>query len=225
MPRQSNRKPKPDLSEIRAVLFADLPLEEWKPRDGVSDSEPWASFERARICLAGGDAHRDVGGAVDALTPVTENADLESRQILQAWSCLRNLGVNPLPRDAKHVHGVVLEVPVDGGLDLLAAYADHSARYLNHAGNVLIWDTREPAMDGLIDDLLHACQRIADAIGPWEGERPAPPQGDHVRINILTPSGLHFGEATFAVFSEDAMAAPALTAGTTLLQALVERAG
>jgi hypothetical protein len=221
----SKRKQKPNVSEIRDALFADLPLEEWKPRGGASDTEPWASFERARTCLAGGPEQRDVGGAIDALDAVTQRTDVESRHILQAWSCLRDLGVKPIPRDAKHVYGVVLEVPVDGGLDLLAAYADHSARYLNHAGSVIIWDTPESTMDGYVDDLLGACQRIAESIGLWDGKRPGPPKHEHVRINILTPSGLHFGEGPFSVLSEDAMAGPAITAGTMLLQALVDRAG
>lgn len=207
------------------MLFADFPLAEWKTSNGLNDTEPWASFERARACLAGGPERNDVGGAIDALSSVADNESLESRQILEAWCCLRAIGVSPPPRDARRVYGVVLEVPVDGGLDLLAAYADHSARYINHAGNVIIWDTRGDDMDESIDDLLRACRPMAESVGPWVGKRPDPPQHERVRLNVLTPSGLRVREGTFAELSEDTLADPAITAGVTLLQLLTQHAG
>jgi hypothetical protein len=210
---------RPDHADIRDLLFADAPLRTSRPHDSWSHREPLASFERARSCLGSG----NVSGAVEALEHITQNRAAESRQILRAWHSLRDLGVHPPARDAKRVYGVVLEVSLSDGLDVLAAYADHSARYINHGGNVIVWDTRESAMDRHIDDLLGACQRIVDVIGPWKGERPGPPPEHGVRINMLTPAGLHFGEGPFDTLSADAMGGPAITAGAQLMQALIER--
>ena len=48
----------------------------------------------------------------------------------------------------------------------------------------------------------------------------------HVRIDertagFLAPSGLHFGQAPFAVFEQDALAGPVVRAVTGLLQAMM----
>ena len=212
---------RPDHSDIRDLLFADAPFRTSKPHDSWSDREPLASFERARSCLGSG----NVNGAVDALERITQSGDIESRQVLRAWRCLRDLGVQPPARDAKRVYGVVLEVSLSDGLDVLAAYADHSARYINHGGNVIVWETPESTMNRHIDDLLRAGQRIVDVIGPWDGERPGPPPEHSVRINMLTPAGLHFGEGPFDTLSTDAMGGPAITAGAELMQALIDRVG
>jgi hypothetical protein len=42
---------------------------------------------------------------------------------------------------------------------------------------------------------------------------------------MLTPSGQHFGEGPFSTLSTDAMGGPAITAGATLMEALIEREG
>src|SRR5439155_17565628 len=158
------KRAKPDFAEIRELLFADIPLSDWKPRDGKSDvAEPWSSFESARVAVARGDSR----GAVNVLRSVVDARGLESRQYLQAWHFLRTLGVQPPPDVAKRVHGVVLEVHLSEGLDTLAAYADHAARYVNHGGKLIVWEISEDRMDSAIDELLHAGQRVADAIGPW----------------------------------------------------------
>jgi hypothetical protein len=47
---------------------------------------------------------------------------------------------------------------------------------------------------------------VLDRIGPWTAARLPPPPPDHIRLNFLAPSGLHFGQAPFAVFEQDALA-------------------
>jgi hypothetical protein len=130
----------------------------------------------------------------------------------------RFLGWAP-PVDTKQVWGVVVEVGLQGGLDLLAAYADHTARYYNYSGAGVVWD--HP--DAPIDALLACGQTICDRIGPWEGARPAPPPNGQVRINLLTPSGLHFGQGPFELLSQDSLGGPALAAATALMQGLIAK--
>lgn len=205
------RSKPPAFEELRELLFGDAPLATWAP------SAP----DFAAATLAGSEG--DAAGVESVLHRIVQTPALESRHKLQAYRALRELGVLPNPLEAKRVLGVVLEIQLDGGLDTLAAYADHSARYINHGGKIIIWDTPEPPINACIDELLSAGQRVADAIGPWEGPRQAPPPKSYARVNMLTPSGLHFGEAPFATLAADPVSAPIINAGTKLMQALIER--
>jgi hypothetical protein len=147
---------------------------------------------------------------------------LESRIYLQAWHFLRQLKVEPPEQIAQHLYGVVVEVGLDTGLEVVAAYTDLSARYLNYTGSVIIWEPMEGEIEAAIHALLDAARSVVPKIGPWEGERrPAPPKG-HGRISMLTPSGIHFGEGRMDVLAADPMGGPMIAAATNLLTALVD---
>lgn len=215
------KKTKPDFSEVREALFGDVDWAAWKPRDAEGEQhEPWRAFAAARAQHTRGDAR----GAADALRAIVATPSLETRHYLQAWHFLKRLRVSPQPEEAKRVLGVVLEVHLKAGLDTLAAYADGSARYINHGGRLVVWEAAEPRMNELIQGVLRQAQPVADAIGPWEEPRRGPPPEGHVRINLLTPSGLHFGEGPFSALAEDQMGGPVIAAGTRLMQELIERA-
>jgi hypothetical protein len=203
------------MADMRELLFGDVPLSRWA---GTGGEVPWSWFADA--------AEHIVAGRPDqaqlALSRVLAEPGLESRQYLQAWHALRGLGVEPEPAQAKQVLGVVLDISVEGGLDTLAAYADHSCRYLNHGGGAIIWDQPDPAIDQLVDQLLRAGRTVADQIGPWTGERPPLPAGV-ARLSVLCPSGLHFGQAPGDALRADPLARATLDAGTELLVALVAR--
>lgn len=204
---------------IRDTLFGDMPLSAWAGLERVHRGEPWASFSRAKASL---DSGRDQQ-AVEELKNITRTAGLESRHYLQAWHFLRQLGVAPPDSHAKEVYGVVVEVGLEEGLDIVAAYADHRARYFNYSGAGVIWEHPESSLDPVIDALLGAAERIVDHIGPWEGARPAAPASGEARVNILTPSGLHFGQGPYEVLAADEMAGPVLRAALALMQALIDR--
>jgi hypothetical protein len=214
------KKPEPPafpLAELRETLFGDLPLHEWGARDG--GTEPWNHFAAASASAQGGDR----AGARAALEQVLAIPGLESRQYLQAWNALASLGVAPPPDQARRLYGVVLDVPVQQGLDTVAAYEDHSARYLNFSGAPIIWDAPGAAMDAHVDAMLNAGKTLVQQIGPWEGPRP-PLLPVMARISLLTPSGLHFGQAPFEAFTGDPMAAPIIGAAMQLMQALIQQA-
>lgn len=206
------------LAGMRETLFGDLPIERWsEPGDTPGAEEPWASFARVR-----GLVRSNRAGAIEALRDIAATSGLEPRHHLQAWHLLRELGVQPAQDVGKQVLGVVVEVPVDGGPDVLAAYADHSARYLNHAGGVVVWERPDDRLDRLIDALLAASSSLVQQIGPWDGPRPPPPRKEHARLNFLTPSGLHFGEGPFGALAGDPMGASVINAATLLMKELVE---
>jgi hypothetical protein len=119
--------------------------------------------------------------------------------------------------------GAVIEVSMPSGLDLLAAYADHTARYFNYSGRAVIWEHPDESLDPLTDALLAAGARILQAIAPWPGPRPAAPPAGRVRINLLSPAGLHFGEGPMQVLGADPFAKPTFDAATILMQELIRR--
>src|SRR5215472_12275269 len=133
--------------ELHETLFGDMPLGSWVPEPHPGD-EPWASLAMARDALAAGASPV----AIEHLKAVTAMAGLESRHYLEAWHALRELDVL-VPADvSKLVLGVVVEVSLPEGLDVLAAYADGSARYLNWSGAAVVWD----APDGRFQSEIEA---------------------------------------------------------------------
>ncbi|HEY3477221.1 MAG TPA: hypothetical protein VGK56_21575 [Anaerolineales bacterium] len=203
---------------IRDTLFGDMPMSEWA-RDNGQNVEPWSSFAQARKHLD----KRDPNSAITIWKTITGTPGLEARHYLQAWHFLRQHGVNPPLEKAKTVYGVVVEVALKGGADILAAYTDHTARYLNYSGVGVIWEHPDTSLDAEIDALLQAGQAVANVIGPWEGARPPAPQGDNVRLNMLTPSGLHFGYGSFKTLYEEPMGRSIIDPATRLMQSLTAK--
>jgi hypothetical protein len=205
---------------IRDILFGDLPFSQWPNGSATSvDGEPWLSFISARNQLDSGNQE----SAKQTLRRILEMPDLESRHYLQAWHFLRELGESPTDGDAKRLHGVVVEVALDEGLDIVAAYADHTARYLNYSGAAIVWERPNESLDQAIDSLLAAGRMVAAQIGPWEGPRPAAPPKGQVRISMLVPSGLHFGQGPFDALSGDPLGGPVIAAAMQLMQSLITR--
>ena len=212
------KKEKPPKTTIRDTLFGDLPMVQW-PSDSSLDMEPWVSFVQARKYLE----KRKGDSAITTLKKITDMPGLESRHYLQAWHFLRLLRVNPSPDKAKIVYGVIVEVAVQGGADLVAAYSDHTARYLHHLGGGVIWEHPDTSLDAEIDSLLRAGQEVANAIGPSEHGRPPAPQGEDVVLSMLTPSGIHFGYGSFKKLYEDPKGKAIIDPATQLMQGLIAK--
>jgi hypothetical protein len=202
---------------VRDTLFGDGPLESW-PVGDHADREPWATFVTARRFVAAG----DIGNAVVGWQRVVAMPALEARHHVQAWTFLRQYGVQPPPAEAKRLLGVVIEVDRGpAGLDLLAAYPELTARFYAGTGGGIVWERPDGTLDAHIGALFDASKTVLDRIGPWTQPRLPPPPAQHIRLNFLSPSGLHFGQAPFAMFEQDALAGPVVRAGAALLQALI----
>src|SRR4051812_48398218 len=176
------------------MLLGNVAIDAWPAGDDAAGA-PWDGFVRARKHLADGD--QDL--AVREWSVIAGFTTGESRHVLQAWHLLRSVGVQPDGSIAGEVLGVVVEVTVDGDHDVLAACADGSVRYLNHAGGATVIDAAPPEVADAATALLTAGRVLSAQIGPWaEPDLPPLPVG-HTRLTVLTRGGLRFGQGPDAV--------------------------
>lgn len=124
----------------------------------------------------------------------------------------------------KELLAVIVEIGLDNGLDVLASFSNGTARYINHTGKVLIWETTDDEKANQITNELFAhSQNIVNQIGPWDKPRKSNPTKGNMRLSFLVSDGLYFGEGTMDVLFRDQMASPALAKATELMQYLVQR--
>lgn len=199
----------------RDLLFADLPLEQWAAV--TSDEAPWHLFKEAKKYIDKGYKNT----AIESLKEIISLPQLESRQYLQAYHCLQKLGY--IPQTPVMLLGVVAEVGMPEGCDLLAVYADHKARYYNYSGKGVIWEHPDNSIDAKIDDILKLGTDILAQTGPWNGERPHAPLNGMARINMLTSHGLYFGQADQRTLFNDPIGGKIMYAMLDMMEILISK--
>ncbi len=177
--------------------------------------EPWASFLIALARLNAG------GAPQPQLRAVAEDAFQEARPRLWAWTALRKLGEKPAPVFAQELLGIIVELMVDGGLDVLATYADGSIRFLGHADQLLAREADgqpTPAAAALLSEAYPLL-----AIPPKPRDKAAePPPPDHVRLTALSASGVHQVEVPMADINDGGRYERLFKAATVVLQEITE---
>ncbi len=143
----------------------------------------------------------------------------EGRVRALAYNRLRAAGEEVPP---KKVFGVIVEVRLKQGLDVLASFAEGGVRYLNQSGKIVIFEGDGNPVEGLAKELVAVSHPVVNRIGPWEKQRLPPPKLGNVRMTFLVSDGLYFGEGTFEALQHDEMAGPVLAKATELLQRAVE---
>lgn len=197
---------RPEVNFIYNLLFCD-DLQLFTPGGGEKPEGIWTTLLAADPDTA-------------ALRTIAEDAAQESRARILAYNRLRQSG-QPVP--PKRLLGVILEVGLEEGLDVLAAFADGRVRYINHSEKMSIFEATPPDIAERIERLLAAAQPVVDRIGPWENPRLPPPQAGMVRLTFLVSDGLYFGQGPYTALRPDPMAGPVLGAGEQLLSAVVHR--
>jgi hypothetical protein len=195
----------PHANFLYNLLFCD-DLALFKQQDGMQADGPWPHLLAEPAYTA-------------ALRAIADDRAHEGR--VRALACHR-LRAEGETVPAKELFGVIVEVPLELGLDVLAAFADGGVRYLNQSGKVAIFEGRGNPVEGLAKELVAVAQPLVDRIGPWDRKRLPPPKGGNVRLTFLVSDGLYFGEGPFAALQGDAMARPVLEKATQLLQRVVE---
>ena len=155
-----------------------------------------------------------------ALEKLAMDDAAESRVRVLAFNRLRSEGK---PVTAKIHLGTIVEVGMNEGLDVLAAFGDYGVRYINHTGRMSVVEGKTALFEAETAAVLAASKPIVQAIGPWDQERRPPPKPGMVRLNFLVSDGLYFGEGPMETFSRDAMAGPLIHAASVLLQKLVSQ--
>lgn len=156
-----------------------------------------------------------------ALRKIAEDETNEGRIRAIAFNRLRGSGQRvPI----KKLLGVIVEVPQEGGLDVLAAFAEGGVRYLNQSGKIAIFEGGGHPVEALAKELVAVSQPVVNQIGPWEKERLPPPKPGNVRMTFLVSDGLYFGEGPFDALQNDPMGGPVIAKAGQLLQHAVNSA-
>ena len=156
----------------------------------------------------------------DAIAKIANDKNQESRVRMLAFRALR-AAMKEVP--PKELLGTIIEVRLPGGLDTLAVFADGSARYINQAGKIIVVEGTPNAFEKEIGQVIKTSKPIVGAIGPWDKARLAAPKKGNIRMTFLVSDGLYFGEGPMDAMQRERMAAPLISAGTTLLLKLVEK--
>ena len=210
------------LLDVRETLYTTASLESFVKRikGGPKPEFPWSNFVEANKAIK----KNDKAAAISLLKQITAAEGLATRLHLQAWHSLRSLGELPPESLRGQIQGFIIEKHMDEGLDIIAAYADHTARYWSYTGAGIALDARDPEIDPLIDNLLSVGQEIMKTIGLDQRENlPVPAQGN-TRLFMTGFGGSCLGEGPSIHLIRDRMAGTAISAGNNLMMGILEKA-
>lgn len=153
---------------------------------------------------------------IPALATLASDGSQEGRIRYLAYARLRALGQSVTP---KLLLGVIVEVPLDEGLDVLAAFSDGGVRYINHSGKIGIHEGTG-SLEPKVRALFAAAEPLVTRMQPWlEGRRPPPAVGS-VRFTFLGSEGMYTGGGSMGDVQRNGLAAPLFQSATELLQAV-----
>ncbi|MBD2756354.1 hypothetical protein [Spirosoma validum] len=153
------------------------------------------------------------------LAAIASDESLETRQQILAYNLLLAKG---FPINTKELLGVIIEVPLADGLDVLAAFNDGTCRYINHAEKLLVWDTQTNESSHLVNQLFSDSLAVVSKIGPWEQERTPFPGEGMIKMTFLVSDGLYFGQGPFGALQADPMAGPIINSAIRLMSYLID---
>ena len=211
----------PHLLELRKTLYTDASLDPFLARVKVDGKPefPLSIFFDANQSLKSGDKTK----AIAQLKQIVETQGMETRVYLQAWHTLMSLGEQPPESTRGVIQGVVIEFLMDKGLDIVAAYRDYRARYYNFSGAGVVWETRDPEIDKLIDDLMNVGQAIMKNIGAEPRPSPDVPPPGNLRIFLVAYDGSCFGQGLYEQLIKDQMGNYAINTGYNLMTGLMKK--
>jgi hypothetical protein len=192
---------------VYELLFCDN-LDLYKSNNHQPNSYPW------NILFS------DVSDNSD-LEKIIADTNIESRIKILTYN---KLFANGGKINKKDLLGVIVEIGLDNGLDVLASFSDGTARYINQTGKMIIWETTNDISSTLTKNLFNNSYNVVYKIGPWDKPRRPGPEKGMVRITFLVSDGLYFGEGPINVLFNDPMSGPALSSAAELMKYLVEKA-
>jgi hypothetical protein len=130
---------------------------------------------------------------ISDLQKIIDDSNTETRAKILAYNKQRALEQRV---NEKELLGVIIEIGLDQGTDVLASFKDGSVRYLNQSGKIIIWDKKDDQAIALINQLFKDSYKVVLKIGPWDKQRRPKVAKGIVRITFLVSDGLYFGEGT-----------------------------
>jgi hypothetical protein len=172
-----------DGDPIRQMLFANQTLKEQAKQAKLDGTDsPFQRISNASKLVDEGKTNE----AITKLESVLQMQPLETRIELWTWTGLRELGKKPEQKTGTEVLGVIIEVPMQSGYDILAGYADGSARYLNFSGRAIFWDKPDTTIKNLCRSFIESAI-LASSSAKLRNSN-ALPKSD-AQITLLTRSG------------------------------------
>ena len=225
--KKEKPQPKPEdgippvLLALRQTLYSNASLEPLinRNRDDAKTLFPWTNFSQANEALT----QNDQGKAIGLLKQIVDTPGLETRVYLQAWHTLVSVGELPPEPLRGKLQGAIIENHMDQGLDIVAAYADYTARYWNFTGTGIVWEARDPEIDKVIDNLFHVNQEIMKRIGIGLRDTPPVPPKGNIRIFLMAFDGSCVGEGDYDFLYNDEMGKYAINAAYGLMMTLMEK--
>jgi hypothetical protein len=159
--------------------------------------------------------------AIKCLESICVSTEAGTRLKLWSWFNLRRFNILSEGSDGAIVRGVVLEVRVEGGIDLLAVYEDKSARYLNYTGKLIAWDLSDGEIDSLCKNILIVANRMMEVSTKDYTEGP---QVSLLRVTLLTFNGAYRIEGNPNTSTPgNAILGQLFKGGAMLMNALINR--
>jgi len=165
--------------------------------------------------------YEDRTPTIDELESIANDNSIESRIRFLALYTALEFG---LAIGKKIYFGTIMEVPVEGGYDVLAYYSDLTARYYNYSGKAIIYEGGKPFVDNCIEKANSVAIQVCNVLGPWEKERLPRPRGDVFRISFLVSDGLYFGNSSIKEIGNDQAVSTIFRNGVEVMKALVNEA-
>lgn len=174
---------------------------------------PWALMAAAHVFEQSGNPDQSKR-YLRAVTLISHEPLVQS----WAWHNLRRLGYQPTPNQARQVLGLIVEVPYQGQVDVLATFSDGTARYYPHTGGAIIQDDYDEEITPQVLDALRRVEPVGEA---EPRHAPRPPLEGEVRMTVLTPAGMHIWQGAP---EETSPYSRVLAMQAGLLRALVQKA-
>ncbi|MDF2383796.1 hypothetical protein JMG10_20110 [Nostoc ellipsosporum NOK] len=166
--------------------------------------------------------HFNTSQDVVQLHSIVDNPDLSTPRRLLAY---KQLAAEGAAVGARELLGVIVEIGMDGAVEIVAALEDGTVTIISPKGQVIQLKDPDVVSDEYADPLLDAA---IVAVNKWPAAKPPrqrPPAEGSARISLLVADKVHIKQGSFMELEADATAGPILQHAAALLQWLISDAG
>lgn len=146
------------------------------------------------------------------------NEGEETHIRIQAFQKMRQ---QQLPVPYKLLLGVIIEVGLGEGLEILSVYTDERVRYISAEKRLAVVETPTPALEQLIHKLLQDANTYMKDLSPCHSPRHQPPSYGCARFTFLASDGIYVGEGEFKHLQEIPQAADLIDDALNLLHEII----